>query len=199
MPNTIGHTRRRGTEIVYGVNTAGLLLHKPQLREPRLRVRDRAKPFRTSRIRNSKVIFTCLSRSCQSGSTSGVRLRISQGMGHERGAGGSPSTWRQHAAAAHSKVWYGSGRSGHAAQDGLGWSVRDFGAPGPRDGPLGKAGGRDACMWRQWMASSMHDSSACRRRRREQGVALVAYDSGGEAKMVLIFSVHWCIVSNFCC
>jgi len=66
MPNTIGYTRRRGTdarflgtvgrvsglseqtEIVDGVNTAGLLLHKPQLQEPRLRVRDRAKPFRTS-------------------------------------------------------------------------------------------------------------------------------------------------------
>jgi hypothetical protein len=66
MPNAIGYTRRRGTdarflstvgrvsglseqtEIVDGVNTAGLLLHKPQLREPRLRVRDRAKPFRTS-------------------------------------------------------------------------------------------------------------------------------------------------------
>ena len=35
-----------------------------------------------------------------------------------RGAGGSPSTRRQHAAAAHSKEWHGLAQPGHAAQDG---------------------------------------------------------------------------------
>jgi hypothetical protein len=36
-----------------------------------------------------------------------------------RSDGGSPSTWRQHAAAAHSKAWHGLAQPGHAAQDGL--------------------------------------------------------------------------------
>jgi hypothetical protein len=38
---------------------------------------------------------------------------------HARGAGGSPSTRRQHAAAAHSKAWRGLAQPRHAAQDGL--------------------------------------------------------------------------------
>ncbi len=47
----------------------------------------------------------------------------------------------QPAAAARSTAWRGNARPGQAAQDGVGWRLRGFLVPGPRDGPTGKAGG----------------------------------------------------------
>jgi hypothetical protein len=59
--------------------------------------------------------------------------------GGRRNDGGGPSAQRHPAAAARSKAWRGNAWSGQAPQDGVGWRLFGFLAPGSRDGWWGKA------------------------------------------------------------